>query len=189
MRPQKLNPEHILNICALEFKAHGYAGTSMDMLAKACGLSKAAFYYYYPNKEALLLKVLEHTHAYLKVSVFAFAYSNDLNNFDPLLHFNQMHDKAVDFFSYQIKGCLVGILSIESENISEQIMQKIREIFQDWQQAFYQLFRHRLDENSAQALAKISIADYEGAILMYRLNHDPFYLDQVKTRILQALQS
>lgn len=189
MRPQKLTPEQILNTCALQFKAHGYAGTSMDMLAKACGLSKAAFYYYYPNKEALLLKVLEHSHAYLKASVFAIAYSDDINHFDPLRHFNQMHDKAVDFFSYQIKGCLVGILSIESGHISEQIVLKIREIFQDWQLAFYQLFRHRLDENSAQTLAKISIADYEGAILMYRLNHDPFYLDQVKMRILQALQS
>ena len=186
MRPQKLTPEQILNLCALQFKAHGYAGTSMDMLAKACGLSKAAFYYYYPNKEALLLKVLEHTHLYLKEYIFAIAYAEDINPFD---EFNQMHERAIQFFSYEIKGCLVGILSLESFNISNEVEQKIREIFQDWQQAFYQLFRHRLDENSAQALAKISIADYEGAILMYRLNHDPFYLDQVKTRILQALQS
>ncbi|WP_089603677.1 TetR/AcrR family transcriptional regulator [Acinetobacter piscicola] len=186
MRPQKLTPEHMLNLCALQFKAHGYAGTSMDMLAKACGLSKASFYYYYPNKEALLLKVLEHTHLYLKQYLFASAYAEDIN---PVIEFNQMHERALQFFSYEIKGCLVGILSIESGNISEQIVQKIREIFQDWQQAFYQLFRHRLDENSAQTLAKISIADYEGAILMYRLNHDIFYLDQIKTRILQALQS
>lgn len=38
MRPQKLSTEQMLNSCALQFKAHGYAGTSMDMLAKACGL-------------------------------------------------------------------------------------------------------------------------------------------------------
>ena len=56
MRPQKLTPEHMLNTCALQFKAHGYAGTSMEMLAKACGLSKASFYYYYPNKQALLMQ-------------------------------------------------------------------------------------------------------------------------------------
>ena len=186
MRPQKLTPEHILNLCALQFKAHGYAGTSMDMLAKACGLSKASFYYYYPNKEALLIKILEHTHLYLKEYLFSFASAKNIN---PLVEFNQMHERAVQFFSYEVKGCLIGILSLESINISDVVVQKIREIFQDWQQAFYQLFRHQLDEDSAQTLAKISIADYEGAILMYRLNNDIFYLDQIKIRILQTLQS
>ena len=65
MRPQKLTPEQMLNTCALQFKAHGYAGTSMEMLAKACGLSKASFYYYYPNKQALLMQILAHTHLYI----------------------------------------------------------------------------------------------------------------------------
>lgn len=64
---------------------------------------------------------------------------------------------------------------------------KIRRYFQDWQNAFYQLFKQNLDENTAQNLAKISVADYEGAILMYRLNNDLFYLDQIKSRILQTL--
>ncbi len=50
MRPQKLTTEHMLNTCALQFKTHGYAGTSMEMLAQACGLTKAAFYYHFPNK-------------------------------------------------------------------------------------------------------------------------------------------
>ena len=70
MRPQKLTPEQMLNTCALQFKAHGYAGTSMEMLAKACGLSKASFYYYYPNKQALLMQILAHTHLYLNQSLF-----------------------------------------------------------------------------------------------------------------------
>ena len=54
MRPQKLSKEQIQLHCMQTFKTHGYAGTSMDLLAKSCGLSKAAFYSYYPNKEALV---------------------------------------------------------------------------------------------------------------------------------------
>jgi len=184
MRPQKLSSEQMLNTCALQFKAHGYAGTSMEMLAKACGMSKASFYYYAPNKEALLLKVLEHTHQYLNQQLFTL---NDFNEVDPITQFENMHRKAIQFFSYEIKGCLVGIISLEASSISEQILQKIRDIFQDWQNAFYQLFKQNLDENTAQNLAKISVADYEGAILMYRLNNDLFYLDQIKSRILQTL--
>ena len=45
-----------------------------------------------------------------------------------------------------------------------------------------------MDDHRAQILAKSSIADYEGAILMYRLNDDIFYLEQVKSKILQTLE-
>lgn len=186
MRPQKLSSEQMLSTCAIQFKTHGYAGTSMEMLAKACGLSKASFYYYAPNKEALLLKVLEHTHQYLNQQLFKL---DDFNEVDPIAQFENMHAKAVQFFSYEIKGCLVGIISLEASAISEQIYQKIRDIFQDWQNTFFQIFKQKLDTDTAQNLAKVSIADYEGAILMYRLNHDPFYLDQVKSRVLHSLHS
>jgi len=53
--------------------------------------------------------------------------------------------------------------------------------------AFYQLFKMQLTDHEAQILAKQSLADYEGAILMYRLNDDLFYLDQVKQRIIKQL--
>ena len=94
MRPQKLRPEHMLNTCALQFKAHGYAGTSMEMLAKACGLSKASFYYYYPNKQALLMQILAHTHLYLNQSLFKL---EDFAVVDANQQFQIIHDKAVHF--------------------------------------------------------------------------------------------
>ncbi|MCT9977600.1 TetR/AcrR family transcriptional regulator [Acinetobacter sp. I-MWF] len=184
MRPQKLTPEQMLNTCALQFKAHGYAGTSMEMLAKACGLSKASFYYYYPNKQALLMQILAHTHLYLNQSLFKL---EDFAVVDANQQFQIIHDKAVHFFSYEIKGCLVGILSLEASHISLEVLEKIREIFQDWQNALYQLFQQKMDQADAKILAKISVADYEGAILMYRLNNDLFYLNQVKARISQQL--
>ena len=136
MRPQKLSTEQMLNSCALQFKAHGYAGTSMDMLAKACGLSKASFYYYYPSKEALLMQVLEHTHQYLNQSLFKL---EDFTVIDTSTQFQTIHEKAVLFFSYEIKGCLMGILSLEANDISYTVLQKIRTIFQDWQHVLYQL--------------------------------------------------
>ncbi|WP_213033032.1 hypothetical protein [Acinetobacter terrae] len=55
--------------------------------------------------------------------------------------------------------------------------------------AFYQLFKINLDENEARILAKQSLADYEGAILMDFLNDDLFYLAQVKQRILRQLKT
>jgi TetR/AcrR family transcriptional repressor of nem operon len=156
----------------------------MDMLAKACGLTKASFYYYYASKEALLMDVLELTQQYLNTHLFKLGEHRTLCVVE---HFEQIHERAVQFFSYGVKGCLVGILSIEALYQSGDILEKIRSIFQDWEIAFYQFFKIQLSDHEAQILAKQSIADYEGAILMYRLNDDVFYLDQVKLRILKQL--
>ena len=81
----------------------------------------------------------------------------------------------------------MGILSLEANDISYTVLQKIRTIFQDWQHVLYQLFKQTLNEQDALKVAKITVADYEGAILMYRLYQDIFYLDQVKKRVLQLL--
>ena len=158
----------------------------MEMLAKACGLSKTSFYYYYPSKEALLIDVLELTQKSLNTHLFKLSENPEMS---AAQQFEHLHQRAVQFFSYGVKGCLIGIISIEALYQSNDILEKIRAIFQDWEMAFYQLFKIHLDENDAKILAKQSLADYEGAILMYRLNDDPFYLDQVKQRILKQLQA
>ena len=49
----------ILARAAELFAAHGYAGTSMNEVARACGLSKPALYHYFADKYALLLEIAE----------------------------------------------------------------------------------------------------------------------------------
>jgi AcrR family transcriptional regulator len=51
--------EAILARAAELFAAHGYAGTSMNEVARACGLSKPALYHYFADKYALLLEIAE----------------------------------------------------------------------------------------------------------------------------------
>ncbi|MEO5733568.1 MAG: TetR/AcrR family transcriptional regulator, partial [Rubrivivax sp.] len=43
------------------FARHGYAATSVQQVADACGLSKASLYHYVPTKQALLV-VIADTH-------------------------------------------------------------------------------------------------------------------------------
>jgi TetR/AcrR family transcriptional repressor of nem operon len=184
MRPQKLSKEQIQLHCMQTFKTHGYAGTSMDLLAKSCGLSKAAFYYYYPNKEALLLDILDVSQQYLKNRVFNILKNNQI---EYCSRFEHLHQQAVTFFSTGVQGCLVGMLSLEIPHVSETIQLKIRSIFQDWETSLFDYFHQVMPTVNATSLAKISVADYEGAILMTRLNQDDFYLTHVAERILKQL--
>ena len=58
--------EVILHQSAQLFARHGYTGTSISMIAEACGVSKALLYHYYPDKEAVLFDIL---HAHLAALV------------------------------------------------------------------------------------------------------------------------
>jgi AcrR family transcriptional regulator len=53
----------ILSHAARLFAQFGYVGTSISMIAEACGVSKALLYHYYPDKEAFLFDIL---HAHLE---------------------------------------------------------------------------------------------------------------------------
>jgi AcrR family transcriptional regulator len=185
MRPQKLAKEELLKHCALQFKTYGYAGTSMDMLAKACGLTKASFYYHYPNKEALLIEVLSSTHQYLNHSLFKSIANSERSAIES---FEQMHERIIKFFTHDVNGCLMGVIAMEVAYASPEILAKIQSIFRDWQIALKAIFARTIAQDQAEVLAKQSIADYEGAILMYRITHDEFYIDQVKQRILKLLK-
>ena len=49
----------ILSRSAALFAQHGYTGTSITMIAEACGVSKALMYHYYNSKDAVLFDLLQ----------------------------------------------------------------------------------------------------------------------------------
>ncbi len=49
----------ILEASAQVFSNHGYEGTTTDMIAEKAGISIGSFYQYYPNKDAVLISLLE----------------------------------------------------------------------------------------------------------------------------------
>jgi AcrR family transcriptional regulator len=60
--PRQLSPEKAAAILAggmQEFLAHGYAGTSMDRIATAAGVSKATVYSHFQDKEGLFTALIE----------------------------------------------------------------------------------------------------------------------------------
>jgi AcrR family transcriptional regulator len=53
----------VLQTSATLIAERGYLGTSVSDLVEAAGLTKNAFYSYFPNKEALAVAIVEHTAA------------------------------------------------------------------------------------------------------------------------------
>src|SRR3954454_18325840 len=65
----------ILSPSAILFAQHGYTGTSITMIAEACGVSKALMYHYYSSKDAVLFDLLQDHLQHLAAVVQAAAQS------------------------------------------------------------------------------------------------------------------
>ncbi len=59
----ELKREEILDHAVEVFGKYGYHATSMREIASACGLSQAGLLHYYPNKEVLLLALVDRREA------------------------------------------------------------------------------------------------------------------------------
>ena len=52
--------QEVLREAAASFNAKGYHGTSLNEIATSLGVTKAALYHYFPNKNAVLAACFEH---------------------------------------------------------------------------------------------------------------------------------
>lgn len=55
----------IIDVAARLFEAHGYHETSMEMLAQHVGIRKASLYYYFSNKDLILVEIHQEMIDYL----------------------------------------------------------------------------------------------------------------------------
>src|SRR5512135_2218349 len=62
MPPDSGGRDAILDTSAKLFSQHGYTGVSIRDIAQACGMTNAALYYHFKNKEDLFLAMLRRDH-------------------------------------------------------------------------------------------------------------------------------
>jgi AcrR family transcriptional regulator len=56
---QRSKKDHIIATALPLFLEHGFKGTSIDMVVKACAVSKPTVYNHFPDKAALMLAVMK----------------------------------------------------------------------------------------------------------------------------------
>jgi len=56
----RLGKQHLLEVAEQLFTEHGYQAVSIREIAQASGVTNAALYYHFPNKEALFDEVIEY---------------------------------------------------------------------------------------------------------------------------------
>lgn len=186
MPTQKTTKEEIIAKAIEVFRKQGYYKTSMSDLATACGLQKGSFYHHFKSKEDLMQEVLQMVHAYYKNKVFSIAYETELSGEE---RFIKLFKKQEPIITQDLAGCLFGNMTLESISGKMEFKNFLKAFFSDWIAAFQHIYQENYSEEDALALAKQSVMEIEGALMMMRLYDDMELLKEACKRVLARLKN
>lgn len=169
MPTQKITKDEILKKALEVFRRQGYHRTTMQDLAQACGLLKGSFYYYFDSKETLMRELLEMIGEYLNARVFAIAYDESL---PPSERLDKLLLKLGKNLLGQEGGCIVGNTTLETLGIIPDFEPALKRIFDDWSRSLQHLYATHKTPEVALRLARQTIGELEGAVMMARLYQD-----------------
>lgn len=176
MPKQRTNKEEILTQSYKVFREKGYHKTSIAQLATACGLEKPHFYYYFKNKEDLMVAVLEYARQKMNEWVFSKAYNED---YTPEQRWNKIMENLLAIHHQHFDGCIMGNTILEAANTSPALLKPIQAYFEDAQEALVYLLKTRYSEEEAKIQAERYFREYQGGLMLMRLYQDPNRLTEV----------
>lgn len=167
---KKIIEKHeLVNIAADLFRMKGYAATSIDDIAKACGLTKGSLYHHFAGKEELALAALDQVHAHYREKIFSLILERD----KPTAKDFQAFNRAVEnFFTHHPHGCLLANLSLETGSAFESINRKIILFLNEWIACYMKVFSEYFPPKAAKDRAEDAIAIVQGCILMNRIRRN-----------------
>lgn len=180
----KTSKEAILQKSLQVFWEQGYYKTSIADLAKACGIEKPHFYYYFKDKKNLMQEVLLLAHQQVKRKVLSLAKQEGI---PAAVRLSRMMDTTLSFYYKTRYGCLMGNSVKDMLATDEVFKPLLKSFFEDWVQAFYSLYKESYGEEKAMEMA---IQDYQmlqGSMLFMRLYDDILYLENACRSIKSRL--
>lgn len=155
--------EHLIHL-------KGYHATSMEDIARCCGMTKANLFHHYGSKEDLGLAVLD-----AKMSDYhAKRVGPGCCPEDPGAAVQRMFDQAAEHYeSNDCKaGCFIGNIALEMADSNEAFREKAGGFFKDWTERLAGCLENAGYKGDSKAAAEAVVALYEGAIMLARARRD-----------------
>lgn len=172
----------LVRIAGELFRQKGYSATSIDDIAKQCGLTKGSLYHHFAGKEELALAALEQVHEYYRKNIFSLILDRERPAATDLEQFNG----AVEtFFAEHPYGCLLANLSLEMGGAYKVFKNRIVSFFEEWTSCYRKAFAQCMPQAQAQACAQDAMAAVQGCVLMNRIWQDLKPLQRQHARLLR----
>ena len=137
--------KHILSTAALAFAENGYNGVSLNDIVRETGLTKGAFYFHFPSKEALALEVFATKQLDWQAVIGERMIEHD-RSIDRL---NAMLDCGCEMYETDASARVVGRLCVELSR-ERKLAPRLTVYLQMWFDMVTELIRAAQDEGDAR---------------------------------------
>ena len=186
--------EKILAAAESLIELRGYSALGVAEICERAGVPKGSFYYFFKSKEALALAVLDgHWAAERRGWNSALAQDVEpLQRLRRLFEATQADQLAGQQSCGTISGCMFGNLTLELSNQTEQIRERLQEIFDEQVDLVDKVIAEALGRGDVTVTdtheaARSIVAQLEGQVLLAKLYNNTGLLDTLWTNSLSLL--
>jgi TetR/AcrR family transcriptional regulator, transcriptional repressor for nem operon len=170
----------------------GFNGCGVQEITAAAGVPKGSFYNYFASKEAFASEILETYWQSIEVRHVPHLRDARIKPLDRITRFFRAisDDHAKHGFKF---GCLIGNLSIELSNCSDETRQRLSSILSRWEALLAGCLREAQKQGDlrkgrdATQIAAILVEAYEGAIMRGKVEHSAKACERFEKIVLPLL--
>ncbi|SNS60210.1 TetR/AcrR family transcriptional regulator [Tropicimonas sediminicola] len=169
--------EHILATAKRLVMDKGFAGTSIDDILKAAGVSKGAFFHHFRSKADLASQLMR-WHSAQDIRMFrdlaARAEALHDDPYEQLQFYLKAFEGYISNPTEPSRGCMYAVYTYESEAFDEDVNDVVAETLREWSAIYIRKFQEVIDRYpparpvTAKELAEMIVSLIEGGLILQR---------------------
>ena len=163
--------DNLLRTAAKLFHEEGYVATGVATILREAGANSGSLYHFFPNKEALLLGVLQWYRDHLRELVLDPVEQAEPDPVERIFRLLDWYREGMKNSDCR-QGCPIGKLALEVSDTYPELRPAIHDNFAAWAEGVEQWLREAGDRLPAdcdtQALARFVLTVMEGGLMQVR---------------------
>jgi len=184
MPKTKTSKEEVLSRIIPILRIRGVQNSSMNELAKACGIQKSHFYYYFNNKEELIKEVLSTVYSYFHYNFFRIIDSKSIILENKVSKIIELLDQI---FNVSSGGCIMANTALETMHLNPSYKNEIQSFFGDFILGLQKLLEFNYSSEESRTYAEQIVQDIEGGILLTQVYNDQKYVNNAISRMKKII--
>jgi TetR/AcrR family transcriptional regulator, transcriptional repressor for nem operon len=183
--------QFIIEKAAPIFNKKGYAGTSLNDLIEATGLTKGAIYGNFNNKDEVALAAFDYNLSYISKPITEMIRAKE-NSVEKLLAIPEFYKKWYVHFAER-GGCAMLNAAVEADDNHPLLKKKVAATVNNWKKSIEKIILSGISNKEIKSgidpskMSSTFIALIEGGIMMSKITDDTSHLNAAMERMEQII--